>query len=232
MTFEDAINYPRQGDDPWRTILIGGVLGLLGFLVLPIFLVLGYFVRTLRAAIADEPEPPAFGDWEALFVDGLKAFVVGIVYFIIPIVVFAVSVGGIAISAIMTGDVGFGAIAGAMAGFSLSFVLALIAWYIVPAAITNAVHEGRVGAGFDFGTLRPFLLSGTYATAWLVALGLMIVAGIVVGILNVIPPLGFVLGAFIDFYVGVAVFYLYGRAYAEAVSSEPAPEAPSGQPAA
>lgn len=229
MNFEDAVNYPRQGDDPWRTILIGGVLGLLSVLVVPVFLVLGYYVRTLRAAIENENEPPVFDEFGDLFVDGITAFVVGFVYLLIPALVFGFSVGGIAISAILTGDVGIGAIAGAVAGFSLSFVLGLIAWYVLPAAIANAIHEGRIGAGFAFGTLRRQLLSGTYVVAWLMAFGLFIVGGIVTSILSVIPPLGFIAGAFVNFYVGVAAFYLYGRAYAEMETTEPTPQAPAGQ---
>ncbi len=232
MRFEDAVNHPRQGDDPWRTILIGGVLGLLSFLVVPVFLVLGFYVRTLRAAIDHEHSPPAFEEWGDLFVDGITAFVVGFVYLVIPAAVFGFSVGGIVMSAVLTGDVGFGTIAGALAGFSLSFVLGLVAWYMLPAAIANAVHEGRIGAGFAFGTLRGVLLSGTYAVAWLMAFGLFIAGGVVTSMLSVIPPLGFIAGAFVNFYVGVAAFYLYGRAFAETDSSVANPEAPAGQAAA
>lgn len=231
-SLETAVNYPRQGEDPWRTVLLGGVLGLLGFLLIPVVFVLGYLDRTLKAAIADDPEPPRFDDWGDLFADGVRMFIVGFVYFLVPTVVFGMAVGGIVLQAALTGDVGLGTVFGALAGFSLSFVLWMAAWYVLPVALANVVYEDRLGVAFAFGDLRPILLSGTYAVAWLLALGLFIVGGIVVSVLSVIPPLGFIAGAFVNFYVAVAAFYLYGRAFTEVIDTDPVPESPAAQPAA
>lgn len=232
MAFEDAINYPRSGDEPLPTLLIGGILSLLGFLVIPAVLVLGYLMRVLGATIAEDPEPPRFEDWGELLVDGVKAFVIGFVYLLIPVIVFGASVGGIALDAILTGDVGPGAVAGSLAGFFLSFLLTLLAWYVVPAALANAADKGRLSAGFAFGEIRPIIFNGGYATAWVLAIALFIAGGIVVGVLGIIPPLGFVAGGFVFFYLDMVAFYLYGRAYANVGASEPAPEPTAGQPAA
>ena len=232
MSFEDAINYPRQGDEAVKTILIGGVLGLLGFLVIPAILVIGFYLRTLRAAIAGDDEPPVFDEWGDLLVDGLKGFVIGLVYFVVPAAILMISVGGVAAAAIATGDVGLGTIAGAVTGFSVAFVLAVIAWYVLPAALANAVAADRVGAAFAFGDLKAVLLDGDYAVSWLLALGLVVAASILVGVLNLIPPLGFVAGAFVNFYVGVVAFYLYGRAFAGIERPEAGPEPTAGQSAA
>lgn len=232
MTFEEAINYPRNSEDPLPTVLIGGLLTLLGFLVIPIVLVLGYLMQVLRTTLADEPEPPTFEDWGGLFRDGLYALVVGFVYLLVPGIVFGVSVGGLVIEAILTGDVSFATIAGSLTGFFLSAVLALVAWYVLPAALANVVATGRIGGGFAFGEIRPVIFTERYVVAWLLALVLFVAGGIVVGILDVIPPLGFVAGGFVFFYLDVVAFRLYGRAYAEAGISEPAPEPPAGQPVA
>jgi hypothetical protein len=232
MTFEEAINYPRSGEDPLRTVLIGGVLTLLGFLVIPIVLVLGYLMRVIRTTLADDPDPPAFEGWGELFRDGLYALVVAFVYLLIPAVVFGITVGGIAINAFLTGEVGFGTIAGSLVGFSLTALIGLLVWYVVPAALANVAAKDRIGAGFAFGELRSVIFTERYATAWLLALVVFIAGGIVVGILDVIPPLGFVAGGFVFFYVDVVAFRLYGRAYAEAGTREPAPEPPAGQPVA
>ena len=232
MTFEDAINYPRNSEDPLPTVLIGGLLTLLGFLVIPIVLVLGYLMQVLRTTLADESEPPTFENWGELFRDGMYALVVGFVYLIVPAVVFGVSVGGIVLEAALTGDVGFGTIAGSLAGFFLAAVLALVAWYVLPAALANVVATGHISSGFAFGEIRPVIFTERYAVAWLLALGLFVAGSIVVGILDVIPPLGFIVGGFVFFYLDVVAFRLYGRAYAEAGITEPAPESPAGQPVA
>lgn len=226
---EEAINYPRSGDDATKTILVGGVLGLLSVLVVPVFLLLGYTVRVLRATEEGEETPPSFGEWGDLFVDGLKALAIVLAYSIVPLVVLAVTVGGIVAAALM-GDVRPGAVAGALLGFSVSGLLWLVALYVIPAALASFASEGRIGAAFDATVLRSVLLDGRYATAWLVALVLFVVAGVVVGVLNAVPFLGFVAGAFVNFYVGVAAAYLYGHAFVDASGRE-VPPGSTAQPA-
>lgn len=226
---EEAINYPRDGDDALTTILIGGVLGLLSVLVVPVFLLLGFSVRVLRSVEAGEETPPTFGDWGELLVDGLKAFAIAFVYAIVPLIVLAATAGGTIVAAV-SGDVTPGAVAGALVGFLLAGLLWLLAFYVIPAAVASFASEGRVGAAFDTAVLRRVLLDGRYATAWLVAFAFFVVAGVVVGILSVVPPLGFVVGAFLDFYVAVAAAYLYGHAFMDASIGEVPPET-GAQPA-
>jgi len=226
---EEAIDYPRSGDDALTKILVGGVLGMLSVLVVPAFLLLGYYVRVLRSVEADVETPPAFEEWGDLLVDGLKAFAIGLVYAIVPLVVIAITAGG-TIAAAVAGDVPPGAFAGAFLGFAVGGLLWLVAMYVIPAALASFASEGRVGAAFDWSVLRPVLLHGRYATGWLVALVFFVVAGVVVGILNVVPPLGFVVGAFVNFYVGVAAAYLYGHAFVDASGGETPPEV-GAQPA-
>ena len=229
---QDAIDYPRTGDDALTTILIGGVLSLFGFLVIPAILVSGYLVRVLRGSMAGVGDPPVFDDWGDLFIDGLKAFVVGVVYSIVPFLVFTLAVGGVAASAILTGDVSLAAIAGSFLGVLVSGLLGLLAWYVLPAALANFAREDRIGAAFDVGALRLVLLDGDYVVGWLIAFALFLVAGVVVGALNAIPLIGFVAGAFVTFYAAVSAFYVYGRAFDEALGTGPSSDAPSARPAA
>ena len=226
---EEAIDYPRSGDDALTKILIGGVLGMLSVLIVPAFLLLGYYVRVLRSIMNDEETPPAFEEWGDLLVDGLKAFAIAFAYSIVPLIVLAATVGG-TIAAAVSGDVPPGAIAGAFFGFAVGGVLWLVASYVIPAALASFASEGHLGAAFDTTVLRSVLLDGRYATAWLVAFVFFVVAGVVVGVLNVIPPLGFVVGAFVNFYVGVAAAYLYGHAFVDASAGELPPET-GAQPA-
>ncbi|MDZ7730637.1 MAG: DUF4013 domain-containing protein [Natrialbaceae archaeon] len=73
---------------------IGGGLMLFSFLILPIFIVYGYFMNVVRESTAESPQVPKFEEWGDLFVDGLKVFVIGFVYMIIPTAVFAFTVLG------------------------------------------------------------------------------------------------------------------------------------------
>lgn len=89
---------------------------------------------------------------------------------------------------------------------------------------------GRFGAAFEFGTLRPILTSGSFATAWLVGLGILVLGSIVTGIVGAIPILGIV-AVFVAFYATVAAAYCYARGFADAMPVETAPEAPDLDPA-
>lgn len=226
---EEAIDYPRSGDDALTKILIGGVLGMLSVLIVPAFLLLGYYVRVLRFVEDDVETPPAFEEWGELLVDGVKAFAIGFVYSLVPLAVIAITAGG-TIAAAVAGDVPPGAIAGAFLGFAVGGILWLVAWYVIPAALASFASEGRLGAAFDWSVLSGVLTSSRYAVGWLVALVFFVVAGVIVGILNVVPPLGFVVGAFVNFYVGVAAAYIYGHAFVDASAGEVPPET-GAQPA-
>lgn len=233
--FEDALDYPRSGEEAAKTIVIGGVLGLLGFLVVPAFIVLGYEISVLRAVLDGETEPPAFEDWGDLLVDGVKAFVVSFVYLLVPALLVSITAGSVVVG-VLVGETRPGAALAlgglALVGALLAGVLALALWYAVPAALANLARTGRLADGFALEDLRPVLTSGSYATAWLEALVVLVGGGLVVSLVNLVPVVGFLLGPFVAFYAGVAATYLYGRGYAGATPAEPGPEPSAGQPAA
>jgi hypothetical protein len=212
-----SITYLRNSDELAKTILIGGVLSILSILLIPAFIVSGYLVRVLRSAIAGEAAAPAFGEWGELFVDGLKAFVIAFVYGLVPAVVGFVLVGGSVIATFSTesGSAGLIGGVGLLFGLAVSVVLGLAAWYLIPAATANFATTGRLSAGFDIGALRPVVTSKRYATGWLLALGVVVLAGIVAGMLNVIPVLGTIVGVFVSFAASVVAYHIIGRTWAD-----------------
>ncbi|WP_348613072.1 DUF4013 domain-containing protein [Halobaculum rarum] len=213
----DAVTYPTEHDDWVTTILIGGVLSTFGFLLLPLLPVYGYVVRVIRHSLEDDPRPPTFGDWEELVVDGAKAILVGAVYMLIPGIVGVVTVGG-SMVAIATGTRGGAAtgIAGLVVGGLLTAVLSLLFGYVAVAAVVAFADEQRVGAAFDLDVLKPVVLSGAYATAWAFSVAVFIGASVLVGVLNGIPILGAVIGAFVFFYAQVVAARLWAGGYVDA----------------
>jgi hypothetical protein len=58
-------------------LLVGSLITILGCLILPLPLLLGYQLRVLRLSAAGAPRPfPEWEDWGGLFVDGLKVLAV------------------------------------------------------------------------------------------------------------------------------------------------------------
>ena len=77
--FVSSLRYPLESDDLPRTLLIGSLLVVGSILILPLIVLMGYFVQAINAAAADDP-PPQFERFEILFVDGLKLLAVGLAY--------------------------------------------------------------------------------------------------------------------------------------------------------
>lgn len=212
--FEAAITYPRKGASGWKTIAIGGILTLLSFLVIPLVLVLGYGARVLRetAGAPETESAPVFDDWGDLFVDGLKQLAVALVYLLVPALVVGVSAGGIVLAAISgSGTPRVGAILGAVGGLFLASVLFLVAYYLLPAALAFVAVSGRLGDAFDIGRMRALVTTREYATRWLVALVVLVIAGAVAGMLSA-TGIGGLLAPFVTFYGTVSAYFLYGGA--------------------
>lgn len=220
----DALRFPFAGDDGTKSLLLGGVMLLLGFLVLPALVAQGYFVRVLRAAVAGDDEAPAFDDWVDLLVDGLQLLVIALAYVIVPtmllmMVATVVLVGGAAYAADSPG-VALGTL-GVVGGLILAgaLLLLLLAAYLLPAATANFARHDNIAAAFDLGTV----VDAAFSTDYLVAAVLAFVVGVGVGILSLVLAvltfgLFLFLLAFVQFYVQVVVYHLFGRGFARALS--------------
>jgi hypothetical protein len=225
----DALSFPRRGDDWLSTLLVGGVLTLLGVFVLPAFVVQGYLVRVLDRAARRERTPPSFTQWGTLFVDGLKLTVVNVVYGLFVLVPLAVLLGSLVAflpSGPMTAEGGAGgpppapADGGSGLVVFVAFLAAvglffLVVTYLLPAALANFAIEGRLRAAFDVRTVLAGAFTSDYAVAWLLAIVVGIAGGLVGSLLAVA-----VVGIFVLFYVQVASYYLVGRGFAAGLSKK------------
>jgi len=215
---EDGLSYPVRGDWLGRT-LIGGVLGLLSVFVIPTIVVLGYLVRVLETTVEGAEEPPAFEDWGTLLVRGVVASVIVIAYTLVPVLAYLVvlivffGAGGI-----IGGDVGaLVGVAGVLAALGLIPVVVVV-YYAVPAALTAYATRESIGAAFDVSVLKPVLLRSEYLVAVLAPLVVAVLLWIVTAVLAV-TIVGLLLVPFVQFYGQVAVFRMFGTAFATARGS-------------
>jgi len=237
--FETALKYPVENDDRTETVLIGGLLTLLAWLLLPAVLVAGYFQRVLAATNAGEPTP-SFGDWGDLFGEGLKAVAVALAYFALPIVllgavlatllVFSVETTvvesgvptdpGTVVEPATSAEPGLLSVAVVFGGLALAGVTGLAAWYVLPAALARLAVDGRFSAAFELRELAGIVATGPYATGWLLALVVLAIDGAVLSTLASIPIVGWALAPFAVFYLNVVAVALYGQGYREATPGE------------
>lgn len=212
------------------TVLVGGVLTLLSVLIVPAVLVYGYVVRALRANLEGEPEPPTFGDWGELLVDGVKASVILLAYMLVPLVVMFVTVGG-AVTAMATGGEMAPAMgAGSMtAGMLLTLVLAVAFGYLSAVGLVNFAREERLGAAFDADVIRDVGLDADFAVPWL----LSVVVFVAASLLNVVPLVGALLSAFTGFYAWIVATRLWPDGFEKTLEgSDPTEWSDVGDPAA
>lgn len=236
--FEDALNYPREGESWLRAVLIGGGLQWLavfiafvsvlllfvfvGFLtiwvaLIPGILLAGYTLAVARGVLDSEPALPPFENWQELFVDGLKVVLVGIVYSIPFFVLAAVFV---AVAA--TGSRARVAIA--LVLLLVAFVYAVLLAYLLPISLVQMAREDDVVAAFEVGVLRDVAFDGDYAVSWLLAIVVKLLGGVVNGILTAIV-VGVLFVPFVQFYTRVSGTYLVTRGYMDALDLEFTPEA-------
>jgi len=215
---EDGLSYPVRGDWVGR-ILIGGGLAFLSALLFPAILLTGYWVRVLEKTVAGDESPPEFTEWGDLFVKGLAGTAIGLAYAIVPTVIYSVVVFGLIGVGLGLGGDGGGLIAGI--GFMTVFAsipLMLIIYYIVPAGLTNYAREGSISAAFDMSAIKPVLLSTDYLLAALFPMAVAVVLMIVNSAL-ILTVVGALLVPFVGFYANVAIFRMFGQAFATATTT-------------
>ncbi|MDB9300719.1 DUF4013 domain-containing protein [Halorubrum ezzemoulense] len=211
---EDGLSYPVRGDWVGRMV-VGGVLGLLSVLVIPTFLVFGYLVRVLERTVAGDDEPPEFDDWGDLLAKGVVGALIALAYSVVPVVLYVVLVTVVAgIGSGGGGDLGaLIGVTGALLALAFLPVL-LFVYYAVPAALTAYAVRGRAGAAFDVDLLKPTLFSADYLLAVLAPI-LVAIGVFVVSVVLLVTVVGSVLVPFVQFYGQVAVFRMFGAAFAD-----------------
>lgn len=226
---ETALWYPWDDGRAGVTLVVGGVLTLLSPLVIPGLLVLGYGLRVVEAVMDDREGPPAFADPGGLFVAGLKGAVVLLGYVVLPLLVWGALLGGVAAAAGFRFPGGVPVFQGGVAGGGLALVLvfllfglALVVAYLAPAALVHLGRTGRLRAAFAFGDVRQLARTPAYGSAWLLALGVFALAGVVLAVLNA-AAIGVIVSGFVTFYAFVAMAHLYAVG-AESAGFEPGPD--------
>lgn len=270
VDYEDAFGYPLRGDGALKRFLVGGgvpsllTLAFFALIVMSIFLapvavlilllapvwlavtlvLAGYYVRVVRATYDGNEDPPAFGDWKELLVDGGYCVLIGLGY-ALPLVLLGivVTVGFVALvggGAAIGGDGMESAFAAlGMLSLLLFALLSLLATayslavsYLYPISVCIYADTGDVRASFSKERLLPVAKSSDYAMAWLVQTGVLFGIQMFVGMLTMIL-IGYLLYPFLPFatfFVTVAAFYMFAKAYQNEAGSARVRDAPGDDP--
>jgi len=193
--------------------------------------VLGYVIEVMRRTIRGDDTPPRFSDVGELVKDGLYGTAIGFIYQL-PLIVL----GGVmaTLMFVMYGASAFFESDAAFAGTTILFFLgfglgslflvvySLGVGYLLPASLCAYAHRGTISAAFDYDRIKRVALSKEYAVAFVVALGINLVASQVMQFLMIV-----LVGFFLQFYVAVVYGRIISEGYADALDL---PESPQPEP--
>jgi len=169
----------------WVMLIIATIL-----LGLPL---MGYALKVLRG---DKPAPEV-EDWGTLFIDGIKYLIVAIIW-MLPVYIVLGILMVIGFGAAMTGDE-----SAAMAGIGIMIIgmiivaiLAIIIALFMMIGVVRFARTGSIGEAFNFSAIRSTIAKIGWVP-YIIALIVLMVCGaifsIVMGILMMIPILGWLL---------------------------------------
>jgi hypothetical protein len=196
----DAFEYTREAlVGKWMRWLLLTIVT-----IIPIvnFISMGYMMEIYRGA----KPAPELENWGTLFVDGLKLFIVMLIY-MIPVLVILAIFGGIGfLGMIASGDasgdptLAAGAIASLMGGIFIALIVALLIGIIATIGVIRFTRTGSFSEAFNFSAILETIGKIGWVDYIIALVILFIVAAVVqfvVGLLSVIPILGWIIGFFI-----------------------------------
>lgn len=207
--YKDALEYSFQ--DGSRLLKLG-IICFFNFLILPIFLQLGYSYRVTKIAvngmINGREKLPDFNDAISMFIDGLKVFVVKFVYIIIPIIILAIFyviaglVGGYTSAAGST-IITIGAI--------VTIILGIIAYILSDLAICHmAAGDESLSSAFDFKGLFEIAKSIGWLRLIGFYIGLLLIMLVITLVVILVLALIFGIFGFITLGLGAGLAGVFG----------------------
>lgn len=213
-------------DERWMGKLgIGVIVSLVSFLILPAFLLAGYMVGIARNVMNGVKRPlPEWEDLGTLFMDGLSIIVVSIVYtlpfWLLTCIAFVTTIGfgGLGEATEISEDA---LAAGVLATWGLIgclFIIFMLAFFFIsPAIVIQYVREGELAACFRFGEVLDIVRDnfGDILIAGLTPFAASIVISMVLGVINIIPCLGWIVSIVLSLalgpYLSTVTGHLYGQ---------------------
>ncbi|WP_161490701.1 DUF4013 domain-containing protein [Methanonatronarchaeum thermophilum] len=217
----EGLKYPIKEDKGLINILIGGLLLLLSFLLIPAFIVVGYLIKVGAETSRGNDRLIEFGEWINLLVTGFVGWIITIIYSIIPFLIWS------AVAFILIGILGIGGagdsalVAGVgLLGFVLLWLFGLLVgiliYYTLPAALINYGRESSFKAAFRLSQLKEIWMTREYFTAALIPIVLMVIQYIVITILG-FTIIGLILVPFVYFYFHLVIIRIFGIAFRNVV---------------
>lgn len=210
-------------DDPqWISkVVIGALLSILGFLILPALILQGYVVKIIRQVMnGDWDGLPEWDDWGGLLRDGFNVFIAELVYtlpFIVLMIIGLLTTGGAAGLAGGEDLTALLATGGTLLFFCLLLLLVVAFLFLTPAILIQYAIKGDLGSMFRFGEVFAIIRNNMadILVAFLVTLVAAFAVSLVGGVLAIIPCLGWIAAFIISLAAGPYISFVGGHLYGQ-----------------
>ena len=180
--YKDSLEYAAK---EWKTLIKLGLMTLFSFLLIPIFLIIGYNYRVVNQAVhgvINGKDPlPDYKDLVNMFVDGLKVFIIQLIYFIVPVIIFLLFI-------ICAGNVnGTLSIALTIIGCLITLIATVLVCLASQMGICHmAKHEGALGKAFALSELKEVIDEIGWFECILTYVGLIIITVVIAFVVSAI----------------------------------------------
>lgn len=222
MDVNKSFRYVME-DKQWLSkLLIAVLMSILSFLILPILILQGYLVKIIRHVMGGSwDDLPVWDDWGKLLKDGFFVTLAQIIYtlpFILLFIVGAVATGGMGSLADGGSDLAtIGTMGGVTVLACLALIFAIAFLFLTPAIQIQYAIKDDFGALFRFGEVFDIIRNHTadILIAFLVSMVAAIVISLIVGVLSIIPCLGWIAALLIGLAVGPYISFVTGHLYGQ-----------------
>ena len=221
MDVNKAFRYVFEDKQGLSKLLIGVLISLLSFLILPAFILQGYLVKIIRHVMGgNDNDLPEWTDWGKLLVDGLAVAIGQFIWtlpFFLVFIIGTIATTGLGSMAEGGSDA---AAAGAMGGglllACLGLLFAVAFLFMTPALMIQYAMKDEFSAMFRFSEVFDIIRNHTADI--LIAFLVTLVAGMAIGLLGllmmvtiILIPVVMLLAFAVNPYIQYATGHLYGQ---------------------
>ncbi len=224
MDINKAIRFVKE-DDRWVSkLLIGVLVSVFAFLIIPALLLQGYVIKIVRQVMnGDWDGLPEWDDWGKFLKDGFYVTVAQLIYtlpFILLLIIGTAMTGG-AVGLIENGDAaGLLASGGFMLLFCLMMLFIIALLFLTPALLIQYAIKEDFGSLFRVGEIMAIIRNNLADI--LIVFAVMVVAGLAISlvssVLALIPCLGWIAAVVIGLAVGPYISFVSGHLYGQIAS--------------
>lgn len=186
MEFRQAVKYPTRTDNWLVQTFLGGVMWALSPFLLPLVVVLGYYIHNTQHLVDGGDTLLEFDDWSKYFELGIRGTVIVLAYSVIPFIGMVASVG------VIGSAMGIQQTNATLFTIGLfSFFASIVVWIaLLPGALIHMGHQNSLKAGFKIGELSRIWTSKKYLLTTTILLVATVVAQLLLNIF-VLVTIGF-----------------------------------------